>query len=671
MKPLKKILSSTFYFYLCFLKFNENYMKRIYLLILIWLPLLVQSQISLTVPEIQGAGNSSPYEGRRVTTRGIVTAKYVGNGTINGFFMQDKTGDGNPKTSDGIFVYAPNNSSVSVGDEIKITADVSELNGRTQLSSISDVQVLSKNNQIAPKKITYEADGNWNWEIYEGMLIEFDQTLWVNNNYYLERYGELELGIKRRPSPTNVAFPGTAEYKSLLYESAALPIYLDDAYTSTFNKPIVFADEHGTRRTGEKVDNLKAVVDYINSQYTLYPVEKVEFYGNPRQETHDDLGDYNLKVCGFNLEFYLTAPNNSGMGPQSSLELSRQHTKIMEALVAIDADIYALSEVEQGQNALRKLSNALSERKGVAYDYINDGGSANGTFTKVGYIYRTDKVAPYKSLREINRPTPINRKKIQAFTLKSNNERFILSVNHLKSKSGCGNATGGDGDKDDGQSCYNATRVAEINAVIEALNSAVSYYGDDDILIMGDLNAYAKEDPIQTLVSAGYIDLLHQFHGDSAYSYVYRTEAGTLDHALASKSLAKQVTGATVFHINADELSSFEYGGSYYSPDMYRCSDHDPVVVGLALGKNVNSGMLDFEERVAIYPTIVTEVLNIDRADGAYVQIFSLNGIMLLQEQITSDTYSLEPQKLGLSPGSYLVRVLGEERIVRQLIIVR
>ena len=50
--------------------------------------------------QIQGSGATSPYVGQVVTTSGVVTK--VNN---NGFFMQDLTGDGNPATSDGIFVF--------------------------------------------------------------------------------------------------------------------------------------------------------------------------------------------------------------------------------------------------------------------------------------------------------------------------------------------------------------------------------------------------------------------------------------------------------------------------------------------------------------------------------------------------------------------------------------
>lgn len=644
-------------------------MRNFYLLLFAFFFPTVSAQTIVSVPVIQGSGSTSSYSGHIVSTGGIVTAMYVGSGMINGFFIQDAVGDGNPNTSDGIFVYSAA-STVSVGDKIQLTAKVTENNGRTQLSEVTGLSVISKNNPLPVVKIVYDMF-NPDWEKYEGMLVEFQQTLFVNSTYNLEKYGELELGLKRTLAPTNVAFPGSSEYKALVNENSLPPLYLDDAYISTYISPIVLADENGTRRTGERVDKLQAVVDFINSNYVIYPAHfPVNFYGNPRKMKPDDIGNCNLKVCGFNMEYYLTTPHAGGIGPATQTELDRQHTKIVDALLAIDADIYGLVEIEQGQTALTKLSQALnSATASNHYNFINDNGTVNGTYTKVAYLYRSDKVAPYQSLKNNNSTGPVNRKKLQAFTLKSNNERFIFSINHFKAKSGCSSASGADADQGDGQSCYNAARVAEANSVITSIKTNNAYYADEDALVMGDLNAYAEEDPIQTFVNAGYTDLQIQFHADSAYSYVYRGEAGYLDQALANETLVSQVTGVTVFHINADEPSMFEYSGTKYQPDMYRSSDHDPVVVGLRLGENVNVNTLPFEKRVKIYPAIVDEILHIDNAENAYVQIFAMSGIKIHQEKLTSGW--LNVNDLGLIPGVYIVRVLGENKIASQIITVK
>ena len=640
--------------------------------ITILLSLFIQSifsQIALTIPQIQGSGTSSDYNSQIIKTTGIVTAKFIGSGKIGGYFMQDAVGDGNSLTSDGIFV-STTIDNLAVGDKVEITATVSEYSSRTQLGTVTKTTILSSNNSLPTIKVIYNAD-NWNWEQYEGMLLNFDQTLYVTNNYSLQSSGQLTLNPTRKYSPTNQCLPGTAEYTAFVSSNSKAQLTLDDGITTSGYTPIQFADATGTRRMGERVTNLLAVVDYNGSKNVLYPSKTPAFYGNPRPTTPTDLGNYNLKVCGFNLEIYLADSYGQGYGPNSAAEAANQHTKILAALLAIDADIYGLVEIQEGQNALTKLVNALNAATvSGRYSFVNDLGSGSGTYTKAAYVYRTDKVTPYLSLKNNNSPSPANRKKMQAFTLNSNNERFIYSINHFKAKSGCSSATGADVDKGDGQSCYNATRVAEATSTLNFMNTNKTYYNDADVLVMGDLNAYGKEDPIQTFIKGELIDLHRSFHADSAYSYVYNGEAGYLDHALASVSMAAQITGVSVFHINSDEPTMFEYAGSNYQPNMYRCSDHDPVVVGLSLGKYSNVNFMPFEDKVSIKPTVITDdYFIVTNAKDAYIQMFSVNGVLLKQEKMESNEHKVSIDKLQLSSGVFLVRVLGEGRVKRLMVV--
>ncbi len=621
-------------------------MRSFYLFLFTIVATVVSAQIT-PIPTIKSANKSS----QTITTTGIVTAKFMEDEMLGGFFLQDKTGDGNPNTSDGIFIYSLTDN-VSIGDEIEITATVSSDELHIYLTNAADVKLISRNNAVEPVKINYSIS-NSNLSPYRGMLVEFDQTLWVNNNYNLSSRRELELGVNRKPIPSNLAFPQTSEYTALVNENALASIYLNNVT--------------GLVRMGERVDNLQGVLNYTNGRYVIVPSQlPVNFYGNPRNRKHADIGNYNLKVCGFNLEYYLTS-TNSNMGPRTQEEMNRQHAKIVDALIAIDADIYGLVEIEQGQAALSKLAQALNAATSSSrYTYVTDNTTASGTYTKAGYLYRSDKVAPYGNLRTINSPTPLFRKQLQAFNLKSNNERFILSVNHFKAKSGCP-SSGADADQGDGQGCFNATRVKEANAVISAVNSNKGSYGDDDVLVIGDLNAYAKEDPITAFVNAGYTDMLQYFHTDSAYTYVYRGEAGYLDHALANESMSKQITGVTPFHINADEESVYGYSGSKYQADMFRSSDHDPVIVGIALGYNANGGISDND--VKIYPTVVSDVLNIDADENAVVQVFTISGIKLYENNLIDKI--LNVKNIQLIQGAYIIRVLNNSRITQQIIFVK
>ena len=163
-------------------------------------------------------------------------------------------------------------------------------------------------------------------------------------------------------------------------------------------------------------------------------------------------------------------------------------------------------------------------------------------------------------------------------------------VNHLKSK---GSACTGDPDTGDGAGQLQRhpdrrrPRRSSDWLATDPTNS-----GDPDRLIIGDLNSYDHEDPIDVLVAGGYTDLIKKFGGEYAYGYVFDGQVGYLDHALANASLVPQVTGAAEWHINADEPTLLDYDMTFknrpedalYEPNAYRSSDHDPVIVGMELG---------------------------------------------------------------------------------------
>ncbi len=124
------------------------------------------------------------------------------------------------------------------------------------------------------------------------------------------------------------------------------------------------------------------------------------------------------------------------------------------------------------------------------------------------------------------------------------------------------------------------------------------------MIILGDLNSYRMEDPIRTLVAAGYTDLIEEFVDEETYSFLFDGQLGYLDHALATDTLVGQVTDATEWHVNADEVPLFDYNDTVRDvgeatferesnaldldePDFRRSSDHDPVVVGLDLSSLV------------------------------------------------------------------------------------
>ncbi len=466
---------------------------------------------------------------------------------------------------------------------------------------------------------------------YVGQTVRFDAPFYVTNNYGFSS-GTYTVSPRRIYSPTNQEYPMTEGYTTIVSLNTSGTLSLSGI--------------SGYHRMGERIQNLTVRIIGTNSMQWV----SGEWVGNTRTELEagipsvDILGEHTLLVCAFNLEYYLAENLGTGYGPDNEVQHARQKNKISTALNKIRADVFGFVEIEQGQTALAELADTLTAMTGKKYSYIDDGGSANSSYTKSGYVYCTETLKPVGALKSNNTRVQ-NRKKMQAFQEISTGEHFIFSINHFKAKSGTG--TGMNADQGDGQGTFNYDRVQEAQSVLTDYQSNRAYYGDPDILIMGDLNAYAKEDPITTLVKGGMTDLHRYFHEDTAYSYVFRGTAGYLDHALTNRTLLEQVTGVAAYHINSDEDDSFTYDGRNNDGTMFRCSDHDPVLVGLRLGAAHTD--LNIVRVTATYGG-----LNILNADGGYYMVGNTDGTLLTRGDINSNDYVVN---LPLQSGFYIVTV--------------
>jgi len=190
------------------------------------------------------------------------------------------------------------------------------------------------------------------------------------------------------------------------------------------------------------------------------------------------------------------------------------------------------------------------------------------------------------------------------------------------------------------------TRTHAAEALLDWLGTDPTGSGDEDVLLIGDLNSYTFEDPITTFVDGGLTNLIGHFGGLGAYSYVFNGESGYLDHALASSSLAAQATGATDWHINPDEPTVLDYNvnfktanqvSTFYDPGPYRASDHDPVVVGLNLNgpptATVSGGVCSATaDRGAVQLTLGDDFTDVDELT---VSTSSSNPALLPQTGVT------------------------------------
>jgi predicted extracellular nuclease len=589
------------------------------------------------IHDVQGTGASSPFAGldQVVIIKGIVVGDFQDgasgtHGDLNGFFVQeeDSDADANPLTSEGIFVFNGSNPAVDVqiGDQVRVEGEVSEIFGMTQITSITGVTVLSGGNAIpTASALSLPVARVGDFEAYEGMRVTFPQALVISDYFNFDQFGEIILTSTRHLTPTAEFEPGPdaiAAADAFLLDR----ITLDDGRTNQNPDPAIHPngsefDLTNLFRGGDTVADVTGVLNYAFGLYRVQPTQgATHTVENPRPLAPDAVGG-DLRVASANVLNYFTTldypsgdPLDNMCGPFENMgcrgadnaeELARQRAKIISSLSAMDADIVGLVEIENNvsDDALIDLVAGLNDATAPGtYDCVATGTIGTDAI-KVALIYKPASVSPVgghaildsivdpRFLDDKNRPTLA-----QSFFDNVTGGTFTVAVNHFKSKgSNCNNNIIPDPDTGDGSGNCNLTRTAAAEALVDWLASDPTASGDEDFLVIGDLNAYDKETPIDALVAGGYLDLVADFKGEDAYSFVFSGQTGYLDHALASESLSPQVTGATEWHINADEPDLIDYDTSFkqdaqdaiYAPDAYRSSDHDPVIVGLDTGELV------------------------------------------------------------------------------------
>ncbi len=586
---------------------------------------------------IQGNGAQSPMLGQAVTTTGVVT-KVINNG----FFMQDPLGDGNPATSDGIFVFTSTAPTVSVGQAIQLSATVAEFNPgtagntstatrpMTQLTSPTGIVVQSTGNAITPAEVdlaTLPANG---LEAFEGMLVTLRGPLTVQQNAFLGQYGQLTIAAgPRLNTPTNVLRPGP-DALALQADNLRRSILLDDGTTRQNVNPTPYIGQDNTVRAGDTIDSVTGVIDFglatsSTSGFGLYRIQPTldpSFARtNPRTATPQVNGG-NVRIASANvLNFFTTFTDGTNYlgqtgqgcslggsvsksncrGADNFTEFQRQRAKTVANLSGLNADVVGLMEIQNnGDTTVQHLVDLLNAQMGAGtYAVVPQPaqGSSDDAI-RVAMIYKPGKLT--LSGASISDPAPINNRApfAQAFTT-PNGAKFAVIVNHLKSKGSCPGANSPDAD-DGLQGCWNATRVQQAVQLKSFLTQVQGTTGAQDVVLLGDFNSHGQEDPIDTLTNTGAIvDAVAHFD-PADWSYIFDGASGRLDHGLVTAGLLPKVVYATSWHINADEPIVLDYNtefkvfganttGSpdYYTPTPYRSSDHDPMVMGLNLVKSL------------------------------------------------------------------------------------
>jgi len=617
--------------------------------------------VPLFIHDIQGSGLSSPVAGTTVIIEGVVVGDFQGNafaGTqLGGFFVQeeDSDADGNPATSEGIFVFASLAVAgpVEVGDRVEVTGRVVEFGGLTEITSVTLVVNSGPTTVPAATPVAMPVTAQSAWERYEGMLISFEQDLYISEFFNFDRFGEIVVTTSRQYQPSQVFEPGSPDAFALATANALSRITLDDGRNSSNPNPAIHPNGleftlTNTFRGGDILQDVTGVLAQGFGLYRIHPTQGATYIAANPRPVAPDFKQGQLRVASFNvLNFFTTIDlpaigdvcGPTGLsdcrGADTVEEYERQLAKLVAGIIALDADIVGIQEIENDirdddgsreHDAILTLVEELNAVEGAGtWAWVGEAAAHGGPSAYNDYpvrneiIYRTaavtpvgapvalrdlafDRVRPLSGLEGIE---PLGRPPLaQTFTMDSdrsnrgNRRAFTVVVNHFKSK---GSSCASIGDPlDVHQAECNLARVAQAEALLDFAAWLQGNSGDEDVLITGDLNSYAMEDPMDTIKEgvddiAGngddFTDLLQLFEGPTAYGYLFNGQLGSLDQALANSSLLGQILDVTSFHINADEPDILDYDMSFkqpaqdalYEPLPYRVSDHDPIIIGIKL----------------------------------------------------------------------------------------
>ncbi|MEM0555892.1 MULTISPECIES: ExeM/NucH family extracellular endonuclease [Aeromonas] len=659
------------------------------------------------IPTIQGTGSGSQFATDTVTdkngnitgkispgtfmVRGVVTT--LGQSLTKGFYLTDPAGDGNPATSDGIFVYlndsklATNYPTLKPGAEVCLEARVEEYYGGTQLKPTFEankarLQVTAQGLTV-PTSVLQVNEGETLAQAlnrHEGMRVRLDSSsdLHLTRNYgfdYKVYRNNVELSHKAPLlKPTQLHIASSPKAVALAAKNGSNRLVVESDYKAQDGVLPWFPGwdaDQGYLRIGDQLTGLEGVIVYNKDAFRLVVPSDVTLSAGALLRTPEDdrqpaparATGSDLRIGSFNVLNYFTSHSSIGgalnvlckdqadadnakgcnRGAKSQADFEKQRTKIVNAITEMDADLLGLMEMENngfGDNsAINNLVTRLNEQQKDAskrYAYVRLPASLltsekffGGDAIMVAMIYRPALLTPASEANVIRMPeqryttggvakTAGQRDSlVQSFTVAGSKDPLTLVVNHLKSKgSGCYENGDGKTEPADLQGKCTEFRVSAAKVLGEAVSKLPG-----QVLLVGDFNSYAKEDPIRVLtdynpaaserkiVSAshtfigeqsyeqlgrevtrnyGLIDLNVKFNKEKAISYSYDSELGTLDYALANPALASKVANVADWHINSFESSLFEYGNQYTgtllkSDNPFSASDHDPIIVDLKM----------------------------------------------------------------------------------------
>jgi 5'-nucleotidase len=461
-------------------------------------------------------------------------------------------------------------------------------------------------------------------------------------------FAEIKIAAGTEPlfQPTDAAPFGSAEAAAVAAHNAAAVVTLDDGASTDFlgsdaakDIPHPWYTDDPTVRVGEPVTFVKPVVlDFRFDLWRFQPtgqlvagdtndVRPVTF-GDTRTSAPGNVGG-DVQVASFNVLNYFPTTGDQlegcfffddrdgdhvvvgggcdARGAAEQEDFLRQQAKIVKAVNALGAEVVSLEEIENSAQfglprdaAVANLVAALNADLGSqVWSYVPSPAATPGTdredFIRTAFIYKRAAVRAQGQSFIYDGPEFDDARDPLAQVFMpvggSAHDKFLLIVNHFKSKGSPPPAGTDPPNQDTGQGAWNALRVTQAEALVRFADQLKVITEVEKVYLDGDFNSYTFEDPMQVLYDAGYSSLAQEY--DARPTYLFGGLVGSLDHALANEAALGTTTGADVWNINSVESPALEYSRHNYNVTQlfdpttpFRSSDHDPLVFGVDVRKN-------------------------------------------------------------------------------------
>ena len=537
---------------------------------------LDDESIETTIPAVQGEGMDSPMKEQLVKVVGVVIGD-LQETNRDGFFIQDVIGDGNPATSDGIWVYQhdnPNIPNVNIGDEVTVTGYVDEFYGLTgiDISRYQGEVIVNSSEHELPVPMELNppvilADALTYFEALEGMYVAASDGVVIGAT---NKYGEC---VIVRQS----VFTGRYFFNPVTENGERIMIDNDSGFAVDV-------------KLNDFVSNVLGALDYTYKNYKVQPTYTFDIEPSTDPEPISDANrEIEFSVATFNLEtFSSTGLFDTVDNPYTDdivLSVEDYECKLGKLALALRdgmsaPDVIAVQEAEN-IDAL----NALASRPELSeFSYraeLIEGPSGLGL--NIGVLVRSDRVEIIDAHQPetlppdpggcgasgllFHRPPLIVT--LDIYPVQSDvgtPRRVTLIINHFKSMIG-------------GTAETEPCRVEQARFVVQLVDEILADDPDADVLVIGDINATRNTPPVTIFTNGttpgSQLQILN-FHPSipNQYTYIFEGNAQYLDYIFATPHLMRTFRSTQIAHINA----GYSYSLSNACDKIHRSSDHDPII---------------------------------------------------------------------------------------------